>query len=397
MGKLKKQNAITLVALVITIVVLLILAGISISALTNTGIFAKAKDAKKKFEDVELEQNTELDSYEKEISNYLPERKTVKQAIKECENGNPLSTDKNIELIDEKENKMVVPAGFIVVAEATTVDKGIVIEDVTENATKGSQFVWVPVGNITKEDGTITEIELNRYTFASDGTPTEQNKSVIENFYQELAVSDKGNIVAKNISEFQSSVKKNSGYYISRYEAGITGYDENNITTSNINEEANWTGYTSANGKQLQLVCKANQQVWNYITQNKAGELSQDMYKESTKFKSDLINSYAWDTAITFIQKCSDEINYANQNSLNSGSLPEQTGTTKDNSCNIFDIASNVCEWVTETSNISGYPCVRRGGSYYNKDNYTCFRYSYDTPYNFVSLGFRPILYINNN
>ena len=82
MGKLKKQNAITLVALVITIVVLLILAGISISALTNTGIFAKAKDAKKKFEDVELEQNTELDSYEKEISNYLPERKTVKQAIK---------------------------------------------------------------------------------------------------------------------------------------------------------------------------------------------------------------------------------------------------------------------------------------------------------------------------
>ena len=44
----KKNKGITLVALVITIIILLILAGISISALTNTGIFAKAKDAQSK-------------------------------------------------------------------------------------------------------------------------------------------------------------------------------------------------------------------------------------------------------------------------------------------------------------------------------------------------------------
>ena len=44
----KKNKGITLVALVITIVILLILAGISISALTNTGIFQKAKDAQTK-------------------------------------------------------------------------------------------------------------------------------------------------------------------------------------------------------------------------------------------------------------------------------------------------------------------------------------------------------------
>ena len=42
----KKSKGITLVALVITIILLLILSGISISALTNTGIFQKAKDAK---------------------------------------------------------------------------------------------------------------------------------------------------------------------------------------------------------------------------------------------------------------------------------------------------------------------------------------------------------------
>ena len=41
---LKNKKGITLVALVVTIVILLILAGISISTLTNTGIFEKAKD-----------------------------------------------------------------------------------------------------------------------------------------------------------------------------------------------------------------------------------------------------------------------------------------------------------------------------------------------------------------
>ena len=49
----KKSNGITLVALVITIILLLILAGISISALTNTGIFKKAKDAKQASEKTE--------------------------------------------------------------------------------------------------------------------------------------------------------------------------------------------------------------------------------------------------------------------------------------------------------------------------------------------------------
>ena len=48
MRKTKRENAITLVALVITIIILLILAGISISALTNTGIFQKARDAEDK-------------------------------------------------------------------------------------------------------------------------------------------------------------------------------------------------------------------------------------------------------------------------------------------------------------------------------------------------------------
>ena len=49
----KKSKGITLVALVITIILILILSGISISALTNTGIFQKAKDAKQASENAE--------------------------------------------------------------------------------------------------------------------------------------------------------------------------------------------------------------------------------------------------------------------------------------------------------------------------------------------------------
>ena len=374
----KKSNGITLVALVITIVILLILAGISISALTNTGIFQKAKDAKQKSANAELDQNTKLDSYEEEISNYLPQ--DVKQAIKK---GKPLSTDKNTEIVDEKGNKIVIPAGFKVTGDATTVDKGIVIEDATVDkdgkptATAGSQFVWVPVGKITKEDGTKTEIKLNRYTFASDGTPTEKNNEVINSYFSET--ESKGNTVAKNIVNFTNSVKANGGYYIGRYEARTT------------------TARTASGNALTQITEKGTDQVYNYVTQKQAAEQAQGMYT-SNNFTSDLMNSYAWDTAITFIQKCTDKTNYANQTSLNK-SL-SQTGTTNDNPCNIFDMASNVWEWTTETSSrissatLSEAPCAYRGGLYGNSRYYTSYRGDTGLSDSSNIIGFRPLLYL---
>ena len=64
MEKLRKNKGITLVALVITIIILLILAGISIQAITNTGLFANTKRAKEKskeeislaIQDIEVEE-----------------------------------------------------------------------------------------------------------------------------------------------------------------------------------------------------------------------------------------------------------------------------------------------------------------------------------------------------
>ncbi len=78
-NKFRKDEAITLVALVVTIVVLLILAGISVQAITNTGLFGKAKQAAQESkyanasEKVALAVNASYDSTGKMNDDYLKE------------------------------------------------------------------------------------------------------------------------------------------------------------------------------------------------------------------------------------------------------------------------------------------------------------------------------------
>ena len=68
---LKNTNGITLVALVITIIILLILATISIQSLTNTGLFEKAKEAKEKTKNATENQVKILNEYEDELNKYV--------------------------------------------------------------------------------------------------------------------------------------------------------------------------------------------------------------------------------------------------------------------------------------------------------------------------------------
>ena len=63
----KNPRGITLISLVITIIVLLILAGISIQAITNQGIFGKASEAKEKTEIASIKEQMSLDIYEKQL------------------------------------------------------------------------------------------------------------------------------------------------------------------------------------------------------------------------------------------------------------------------------------------------------------------------------------------
>lgn len=73
----KEQKGITLVALVITIIILLILAGISIATLSGSGLFGKAKQAQQKSENAQGIENNTLVEYENWMDNYLAEPKTT--------------------------------------------------------------------------------------------------------------------------------------------------------------------------------------------------------------------------------------------------------------------------------------------------------------------------------
>ncbi len=75
---MKNTKGITLVALVITIVILLILAGISIQAITQTNLFDKAKQAKNITENAQKEENKVLSEYIDKMNEYFPETLSCK-------------------------------------------------------------------------------------------------------------------------------------------------------------------------------------------------------------------------------------------------------------------------------------------------------------------------------
>ena len=119
---------------------------------------------------------------------------------------------------------------------------------------------------------------------------------------------------------------------------------------------------------------------------------------------SDLINSYAWETAIVFIEQCrteSNHSNYANQKGESEDYELGTTGTKKlispnviDLQCNIYDMAGNVDEWSTETGYNGVYNCVYRSGNYDTLLSYTAGRYVFGTSNANVLTGFRPLLYL---
>ena len=300
---------------------------------------------------------------------------------------------KNTPVEDEYGNLIIVPEDFKIRIDnttnnANTVNEGIVIED-----RKGNQFVWIPLGEVkTDNAGTTVNITLSRYDFGDCTEDTVENHD-----------SSYKNAIAKNITDFINNSNSNNGYYIGRYEAGITNYDTENIITENTNEEIDWTGYSPEEGKKLELICKSGAQPWNYVTQIKASELARNMYAEKN-YESDLINSYAWDTAISYIQMCGMKTNsqsYSSQDGqLLDISKPSMTGegilnstNTVDEQCNIYDMAGNESEWTTETSELDFSPCIDRGGMYYLNERNTNVRGMNSNILAYDYLSFRPVLY----
>ena len=436
-ANLKKNKGITLIALVITIIVLLILAGVSIAMLTGqNGILTQAQNASTQTEIAEAKEKAQMD-----IMAWQSERlengqdatlndetvKTIltgKDYVKELKDTSFISVkgEHEIQYSDLYTNGnnqsgqtvvdgVTVPSGFTHIAGESK-EEGIVVAD-----SKGNEFVWVPVtknedgtptdpyvetnGMLTKKDGTQVEIQLGRYDFDT-GILEDYTEDTPENHN-----SDYGNAIALSIENFKTSVEENGGYYIARYEAGVTS--DTAFSAEDMEDE--WTApndtWTAYDGDSSDIVIKSGEKVWNYVTQKKASELCINLKTSNgyTDVTSDLVNSYAWDTAIVFIQKCGTDSNYANQvglsttpdnpSNLGKAILAEGNGKDKaDTQCNIYDMAGNCAEWTTETSSDSGYPCVDRGGFCTDSNFYTSNR-SVDLPtVAYVFIAFRPLLYL---
>ena len=69
----KQQRGITLVALVITIIVLLILAGVSMSLITGDGnLFNKAQEAGQRYTNEAQKEKTQIDELMNFVNMYMP-------------------------------------------------------------------------------------------------------------------------------------------------------------------------------------------------------------------------------------------------------------------------------------------------------------------------------------
>ena len=342
------QTGITLIALVVTIVVLLILAGVSLNAIfSENGIIKRAKDAQNKMD--QATQN-DLDSIN-ELNNWIDGKtngttgdnetggnttlKSYEEAGKDANNNGVLT--ENASYTDSEEAIVTIPKGFKisdVVATGNTdgeqtVSKGLVIQDAD-----GNEFVWVPV-NYTAT-GTLDDDGLDtgfKATFKrSDSGYTEPYASG----YGENGAEEKSDYL-----KMMKSVQKNKGFYIGRYEAGTT--DKRTEETTGISK----------------VVVKRDAYPYIYVkwgdAMNTVGNvgavyLSKHMYdNKDIGATSTLCYGVQWDAAMNFVSSTNDI-----SNSTNWGNYFDNAWTITRTTAKYLD-STNVAtgRWTDITSNKS--------------------------------------------
>ena len=403
---MKQSKGITLVALVITVIILLILATISIQSLTNTGLFKNAQEAKNAMENAQKEESRIL-------TNYLAQMNSITF----------INVDKN-----KTNPESAMPKDAIVIEGDA--NKGIVIKDSKEN-----DWVWVEVPkDITAEKKTDNDIEKALHNYAIDYREgsSGQEKNWIDEWYNGCGIEeDKYNTIK---SKMLQSIKINGGFWISRYEVG----DETETTTN--------TTRSNKSGINGTPVSKANQIPYTFVTCSQAQKLATKMSTDDNKTSS-LLFGIQWDLTCKFLQekgglsvsqlKSGDNEgstnwgnywnsklklyrgkytiapwntnnkwvsytinteNYVNDSqTLNNEKQLLTTGASEEtNKMNIYDFAGNVWEWTLEhaTSDTSK-PCAIRGGCFnnYGYHDPASMRHLYTIDQSGYFAGFRSALY----
>ena len=343
---LKKQKGITLVALVVTIVVLLILAGVSINlVLGDNGIVKKAQEAKRKSGEASQNDLTSMNELAKELEDVIDGTGN---------NDNESKFMKENTKVTYPDGDVWIPEGFKIAEDsALTVQGGVVIED-----KDGNQFVWVPVATIAdyKRTAYSTNIETEETDTTTNSVKIKYNSDDDYYFTEALPEDEK------------TSVDTYKGFYIGRYEAG----DKESTEAKTLRSSADAT---------KTVTIKANQAPYNLVTRAQAISLAEGFAtKQVYKAKTKLVSSYAWDTTIAFIQKVNSDYgsstpqgNYADtkityvditgtsQTKAKPSAVLVPTGQTTP-VCNIYDMGGNVWEWTTESCSSTKYPYALRGG-----------------------------------
>ncbi len=386
MKRTKQQNqkfnqGITLVALVVTIVVLLILSSVSLNlVLGDNGIIVKAKEAA-------------------ETTAAAQEKEAMERNLLEKELENSLSTP-----AVEPTDGVKIPTGFYYVGG--TKASGIVISDNKNDKNKyrnqkvvgtdllGNQYVWIPCTT----DSSSSDLQYARTEWGVEVDGADNSRAIKD----ELTLTDSSvtysdadtanginadvskEIVAQIKAE-KTSVAKYGGYYIGRYEVGKNGDT---------------------------AVVKYNQTPYASITWSTAYGLAKQIITNS-EATSYLCSSYAWDTAVNFIQNNSTAKNYAtsiegfngNWNPQEvkdpSGNVIKPAGTSQQLNtglttqfCNIFDMGGNEAEFTTELNPGTSETVVLRGGDYNYHDDPAGYRWDRSSGNADVYNGFRATLFL---
>ena len=298
---MKNNKGITLVALVVTIVVLLILAGVSINlVLGDNGIVKKAQDAKTKSAEASENDLKGMNSLVSEMEGALAGNGSTGSGSGNGGAGGS-GTDTKIPAEATAETAPYFPDNTFTKKEGT-IDTGLVIQDAS-----GNEYVWVVVpkslynntaynSNNAKKPSSSTDyanIEycLHQYTATyRNGTsysdvycPDDKNVGWFEN---ETAYNNLKNSMLKSVYEY-------GGFYVGRYEAGIA---ENRTSKSATNSDGKYT----IEGMPTPL-SKADAYPYTYVTRTQAQNLANNVNSGSRT--SSLMFGVQWDLVLAFMSK----------------------------------------------------------------------------------------------
>ena len=376
----KKQiKGITLIALVVTVIVLLILAGVAINlTVGDNGLFRRAQNAADTWQMAEQNEQSVMEQAADFIDNYItrvdgvPIPKGFYYVGGAKETGLVISdnpTDKDKYSSVNWADQVNIPAGR---------------ETDANGAILGNQFVWVPVedSSIFKTYPGYYEEEIKNESFINCIEPAE------EEYRYDTEV--------KEYNAMKLSIEQNKGFYVGRFEAGRDGET---------------------------IVVRPDSTVWNYIawgnSMNDIGNLgavyrAKNMYTDKEKYKvtSTLIYGVEWDSIMTWIDptyinadgECNSSVsnstvkgnyNEVENNNLWKGSLTLCGSSDDYRIKNIYDLAGNAWEWTMES-----YAPDRRNlrGGYYNSNgsyapaSSRLAYYPYEDEWEYI--GFRVALYL---